>query len=310
MPDESETEGWSKSELAGVIDGLLRLCRLTLDSAEEEIQTGTWAVHRNTAQKVFKKRDKMPDNKTLDKVAEYFNTKLPGLGLKGEHLRRPPEVLRAVLAQPTAPTVYGSQEEALDALKKRAKDGLVLKGHTVYVVSFTLHTLLPSVRWFCDQGAASVRLFAGLEETALQLNSRRQAGLMVEQRNHVKQDFAHDPVDEVRSPMPPTFQGYFVPDVVVCVSPFVWYPTFNAWKGSPKLEDMHTQMRETGVTPPMLPEDDYTLNGYQQCHFQVFHASGGDNTQFDRMAKKFKLYLDAHELRQRLDADSPAQPPA
>lgn len=305
---------------ADVIDALLWLCHLSAEQAERELIAKK--VAKRTAKNLFA-HSGTPISDTLKTVAELFNEASGKmLQLSGADLRHPPVMLRQLVERHKAAmrtradldaacAVFLSQDEAIDALKERVKKGLSLENCTVYVVSFTLHTLLPAVRWLCDQGVAKVRLFAGLESTALMLKSKRQVGLMMEQERHIQADFEPERAKGIlppvlRLPTAPTFHGYFVPDVVVCVSPFVWYPTFNAWKGSPKLEDMRTQMRVAGVTPPMLPEDDYTLNGYQQCHFQAFHEPNGDNAQFDKMAKKFKLYLDAHELQQRLDDEGKA----
>ena len=305
---------------ADVIEALLWLCHLSAEQAERELIAKK--VAKRTAKNLFAHIG-TPISDTLKTVAKLFNEASGKmLQLSGPDLRHPPVMLRQLVERHKAAmrtradldaacAVYQSQGEAIDALNERVKKGLSLKDSTVYVVSFTLHTLLPAVRWFCDQGAAKVQLFAGVDETASALKSKRQTSLMREQAEHIYADFETDRAKgvlppELRIPTAPTFHGYFVPGVVVCVSPFVWYPTFNAWKGSPKLEDMRTQMREAGVTPPMLPEDDYTLNGYQQCHFQAFHEANGDNTQFDKMAKKFKLFLDAHELHQRLDNEDKA----
>lgn len=301
-----------------VVDALLWLTGTTPDGVATELRRSK-NLDPRTIRKALACSAPVTEA-TLEAVAEHFNGLLT---LTGEDLCAPSPALQRLVdrfeearragsapvtgAPPGAATracaVHESQYRAFTALDQHLHERRIrLADRTVTLASFTLHTLLrPYLDNFVNGAwkAREVVLYAGTAETATRSGSDRQRELIDNQRDELETDFARAlrsrKLRVVRHTAPPTFQGYLIPGVAVCVGLFAWFPTFFGLGEENRFGDLLDRMDAARVSRPEEHKGDVlTLNGHYMPHFQVFWEENGENADFRVLQEVFELYTDTH----------------
>jgi hypothetical protein len=325
-----------KKQFLEVLNGLLWATGTTEDvfwahfekkgeSADDSADTPKSRWSANTLYFLFREDKGVPKPDLLAALAAYFTARLAGVGRKltvtATDFADPSAEVRRLLdehgtvqnqTRPLAPvrTVYDSQYAALDALGTHLLTAKVkLAQKRVSLATFTLHTLTrPYLDNFVNGKwkAESVALYLGTGDTANQLKSARQAELIEDMQKELDRDFADAQTAKrltvLRHSAAPTFQGYLIPEVAVCVGLLVWFPTFFETELTERTGELLNRMAEANVSRPRGKADSFTLNGHYMPHVQVFWDPKSDNEEFQILERTFRLFIDTHTEHNKPDA--------
>lgn|GEM_PF-6241275 len=307
------------------LDALRELCGLTEDAAIAALVD--LIPHKNTRVALVRcASDVSP--KTLKSAADFFNNLLP-LKLTAADLVDPPPLLQAVVRgarargaapgaarAPAALAVHKSQNAALAALCDHPDlDRAALNGATVRVVAFTLDKLIEQVQavFLTELEIGHVELYLGCASVARDLRSARQQELIHELTGKIDKELAKhnegpprgagaprepvrgDKINEYRYRCAPTFQGWLIPNVVVCVAQLGWFPAFLGRAGDDDVRRLKKRYEKKHIHTDN-PPDEHALNGWMMPHTQAFYVPGADNTDFLALQEQFQLFTDAHWL--------------
>lgn len=290
---------------AGAISSLCELCELTPDQVVAAL-SGT-IPHLLTRRKLVNGTGEVKEA-TLDRLAEFFNARLP-LKLKGADLVNPPPLLLALArGMGQAPfTVYPTSEKAfLDFQAKLANGTIDVQDKEVMVVSYSLDHFGPNVVQPLLEKCAKVRVYLPSESVARDSGSKVQCDLIGDTLAKYKEHDAyarHDLVF-VRVAVPLTFEGFFVPEVAACAAWYIWVPTLHT---SDKCED-----QERGLLRDLYSDladnkrptthgrrsfcragDPVALVGNRMPHVLTYFRPGEENAEFQSLARMFRALCGA-----------------
>jgi hypothetical protein len=323
-----------------VIKALLKLSGL--DEEEAELELRYEFKDTRTPDRVLKCKEPVAPG-TLETVAIFFTKKLAPLKLEAEHLVSPTPALRKIVnavLNPTpvnaipAFTLYDSQDRALEKLKAHfPPEKHTLEENTVHLVTFTLDTLLDEVMdvFQKEYKAKQVHLYLGTAGTAEAIKSKRQKELIQDLMIAIDRKLSNDTsrrgdawkqlvnntpdqrlpvrterVSEFRFSAPPTFQGYYIPGVVVCVGWFGWFPTFDTCSSDTRVPSILSRYASKSIDLGNCEDDKFTLNGWQMPHVQAFNVPGADAA-YKILEENFKLFIEAHKLDVELRTEEAAK---
>lgn len=306
-----------------VMDVLLWLTGKNAAEFADELSRSK-GIDSRTIEKALGCKGPVKDEK-LKAVAEHFSAKLTGAAehfgvppaLTADDLCKPPPALQRLAdrfaeARRAAPcprgaapghgaracAVHESQQSAFKALEQHLRErNISLTDRTVTITAFTAHKLGDAVEQFIRvKPARAVVLYLGTERTTDQLKSDRQRELMSTQLATLEGEYPgvlkSERLQVVRYGAPPTFQGYLIPGVAVCVGPYAWFPP-----PSRELEGKSSALRSwmnEGSASQKDRNDPFHLNGHLMPHFQVFWEEHGENAEFRVLQEAFELYTDTH----------------
>lgn len=303
---------------AEIVSALFELCGVEQDARVDAL--AGYIPHQKTRAAVAACAGEI-SSKTLENVAKFFNEHWP-LKLTAAELVDPPELLLAVVrglldrAPAPAVAVHKTQNDALAALcaSPNLQRGALGKA-TVRVVAFTLDKLIEQVQdtFLTRLEIGAVDLYLGSASVAHDLQSTRQAELIHQLEKRIDDELTkHNDskpsstapgaprapvrgsnINEYRYRCAPTFQGWLIPNVVVCVAPLGWFPTFHGIDNDPQADEIKERYKKKHIHPN---PDEHALNGWMMPHTQAFHVPGADNTHFCALQEQFLLFTDAHRV--------------
>ena len=176
---------------------------------------------------------------------------------------------------------------------------------TATVVDYSTHYALDLLRDLVKKvKVKTIRVILGSPAEAVRLETQRQAYLIDHMiRDELGTDYTN--VELVRHNLPPSFTGFCVDDVVVCMCPYIWFPTFNDCDN--QREETRKLIRELSqdITFPANSTDRLTVNGHGMPHVVAFNSLPGTYSPYLELWRKFDLHVRAIREYWEINRDHP-----
>lgn len=206
----------------------------------------------------------------------------------------PPGPQRVETAAHSCP-VFATQYEAEAEFFRRFERMTTPTPAAAALVDFSCHVVRPFIqRLLHGSRVGRLDVLMGTPEAARAVGSARQAALI---HHHKHSEFDTDLLTSGRVTLtqfssPPTFRGFHVAGVAVCVGWYFWFPLCQGLDGGdPRVRSVLDDLAGHGIVPPKI-DDPYTLDGHDMPHLLAFRPSDdAPGSPYAALARVFDLHV-------------------